>query len=180
MTDQPPALLFIPAGFQARPDPVLTRQALSDLGILGQALTDPDFYSVGDGFIDHVSFLGCSPHLKLEPEQGDRPGDASFIHVSLQNMPGELTHRHGRNARPPLCPHCRKPAASIENISATFTCPHCKASTDPVDMAWRDGELVARDVIEIIGIYPREAVPTGHFMAELNRRTRLSWRYVYL
>lgn len=180
MTDQPPTLLLIPDGSRPRPDPSLTQQALHGLGMIDEVLTAPGYFGVGEHFIDHVSFLGCSPDLRLEPEADDNPGDAGFIHVSLNHLDGELLYRQGRNPRPPLCPACRKPVKNIQNVTVPYTCMHCDAVNDPVDLVWRDGEVVSLDSIDIIGIFPREGVPTDNFMTELARMTGIKWRYLYL
>ena len=180
MIEQPPVLLLFPESFQPRPDADVVECALADLGMTGPPLGEAGYYLVGDRFIDHVSFLGCSPDIRLEPHADERPGEAGFLHVSLKNLAGELSHRHGRHPRPPLCPECRKPAPGVDDISSPYRCRHCGAAVPPLDLVWRDGEVVLQDAIEFIGVHPREGVPTEHFLAELARSTNCRWRYLYL
>jgi len=189
LPNSPPALLLIPAAGEARPDPDLTRQALANSGLIGRRLAVAGFYVTGNGFLDHISFLGCSPDLRLDPGPDDVPGQPSFVHISLIGLAGPLVFRQGFKARPPLCPACRAPAADYQGGLATwlsdgftgsYTCQHCGASISPVDLVWRDGVVIARDAIEILGIHPSEAVPTDQFMTYLKDYTGIAWRYVYV
>ena len=183
-----PSLLIIPAAFQSRPDPELTRTVLHELGMLDEALEVlPGKYRVGERFLDHVAFLGCSPAIEFDP--ADAGDESSFVHVSLQHLPGRSVFRQGFNPRPPLCPACRSPVAGyVEDMPskpgaldrASCICPSCGCVTRWLDMSWRDGAVVVRDAIEIVGIHPREALPNDAFMDQLARSSEVTWRCLYL
>jgi len=55
----------------------------------------------------------------------------------------------------------------------------CDSAVDWIDLQWRDGAVMARDMIELIGIHRREALPTGAFLSGLEQATGTAWRYLF-
>lgn len=63
-------------------EPILEQQ-----GLLGNRLVESVF-QVGECFLDHICFLGCSPDIELEPQT-----NKAFCYVQLP-VPGETTTFH--------------------------------------------------------------------------------------
>ncbi|MEW7978586.1 MAG: hypothetical protein AB2813_01950, partial [Candidatus Sedimenticola endophacoides] len=75
------------------------------LSLIGAALEPPGAaYLAGPRFMHLITFMGCSPFLRLAPEHDQ---DRSFCHLRLSGDGQTLRFRSGRNTRPPHCPLCR-------------------------------------------------------------------------
>lgn len=58
-------------------------ELLSELGLAGEALQN-ECFAVGEQFLSHVCFLGCSPAIELEPQP-----DQAFCYIRVPE-PGKL------------------------------------------------------------------------------------------
>jgi len=143
-------------------------------------------YSVGEKFFEHVSFLGCSPMLKLTPpEAGDV--ETEFCHVVL-DCQDEVQFLGGDNVRSPQCPQCKKLEDDWQVLMRywrkapevfTHQCTQCGA-TKPLHMFnWRRSAGFAAVSIHIWGIHQSEAVPNDGLLKELEALTHCSWEYFY-
>ena len=85
---------------------------LQDIGLIGERRTcgSGPFYPTGDRFLQLVSFLGCSPHIELDPPQDHAcldtaVTDGRFCHITVECGHG-LRFRADAQTRPPRCSHC--------------------------------------------------------------------------
>lgn len=182
------SLLIHPADPAASP-PSLTALAglLDELGLIGEPLpAQPAAYRVGPGFLRHVTFLGCSPHLVLDPPEDG--GDA-FSHVAVL---GPYASPHlivGDNTQAPRCRACRAPFADwrAEALawmshpdSAVATCPACEARQAPVALDWRETAAVGRVFVDVRNVFPGEGVPGDELLDRLAKLTGGRWRYAWV
>ena len=171
-------------------NPPITREAplarMVKLGLIGAAFGNrPGSYLTGPRFLQLITFLGCSPHLQLEP-----PADGSkdFCHIRLRGPFETPRLLCAGNSRPPRCPCCGKGLTHWRQLEVGWSnglsdqkivCPSCGQSAPPADLNWRRKAGFGHYFIEITGIFPEEAVPLPALMEGL-RGDGADWRYFYL
>ena len=138
-------------------------------------------FPAGDRFLQLVTFMGCSPHIRFEPEH---PDDDDYCYIRLIESESPLL-LVSDNSRTPGCPYCRKPAIAdwslLENGQPNpVACQHCGAMSRPEELRWRNDAGMARLFIEINSIFPGEAQPVESLMQHLQQETGCEWRYFYL
>ncbi len=143
-------------------------------------------YLLGDAFIELVTFMGCSPHIRLEPgEREDHP----FCHLVVEGPVPHPRMRLGRNTSPPRCAACRKRLGEWRAILDTWSrqpagwlahCPHCGHAQDPATYDFRQSAGSGRLFLSIENIFPQEAVPSPNLISHLEAITAPHpWRYFY-
>ena len=163
-------------------------EALAKICFIGESfMLDGDKrYLAGKDFIQHISFLGCSPYINLEPTD-DGQDDAEFCHVSfvLADAPLFLA---GDNLVPPSCPSCRKRQKSgelavtpLEPVSddVCWQCEHCGQEHAYAALNWRHTAAVARTSVHIWGVHESEAVPNESLLKCLRDLGVGEWEYFY-
>jgi len=159
-------------------------QQLTELGLLGEAFTvaGETRYKLGERFYQLLSFMGCAPALRLEP---DRPGDEKFCHFRFIND-AQTVFRYLRPEVKARCPDCRKPGDSANDIRQScfegqqdWNCPHCQTAHRLSDINWKHEAGVGRFFLELIDVHPHEVVPTDKLLNDLNRMTGQDWEYFY-
>ena len=138
-------------------------------------------YLTGNSFLQLITFMGCSPHIRFEPLS---PDDNDYCHIRFLRF-DKPTLLASDNSRTPGCSHCRKPAFSDwsalrEPLSTPLVCQHCGAGLSLAELRWRQDAGMARFFIEINSIFPGEAQPVERFMRRLETATGTAWRYFYL
>ncbi len=177
MSDINRLLLFPESGALPENIQELVAATLSDMQFTGDAIDDSSvqFY-VGTRFLDHMTFLGCSPAIALSPDEGD---DYCFVKM------GSLTEQYeliaGRNAVVPKCKQCDQ---KKENWRALITdddfCSNCSNSDQASNLAWRRTAAMVRYCVEVMHIYPHEAIPSPEIMSRLESACGLPWRHAYI
>ena len=125
-------------------------------------------FSTGNKFVSHLTFMGCSPSIELEP-QTDKP--YCYIEIETGKDPRFI---FGENIKKSKCPHCRHPI-----IPAT-TCPHCTQEINPQNINWRKTAFTASSWISIGNIYELEAIPNDLFLNSLEEETGVTWKPAYI
>ena len=154
---------------------------LHKIGLIDASIVHhTDAWQVGSRFMELVTFLGCSPSLKLTEE---KPGDP-FTYVEIPAAYKETRLIAGQNARAPKCPHCKAPYEGWRIWKEKpFEIQHCDACTNEIDaksMNWRQVSCVARQVIIIHEVFEGEAVPGDELMQSLHNITGTPWNYCYI
>ena len=62
-------------------------------------------YRVGDRFLQYITFMGCSPYLKIEPEDEH---DRNYCYVHVEYSPEVIRFVSGKHTTMPVCPACKK------------------------------------------------------------------------
>ena len=150
---------------------------LQQAGLAGELLNkDENSFLVGEKFLDHISFMGCSPNIKLENENGD--GKFTFIRTTTTATITSLT---GKHSFAPHCPHCEKSEKNWRELlkDNQLECSHCQTNSDAWLFNWRKSAGFARCFIEIMDIYPKEAIPQPSFLNSLEKSFQVPWEYFF-
>jgi hypothetical protein len=177
LTPQDPYLL------PDEPEAILT--GLHEIGFIDHALETRPGYLLGERFMQLVTFMGCSPYIRLQPDDSEEP----FCHLRLDGPYPRPRRLHGKNARPPRCEACRKRLsgwqASFESWKASTDhwkakCPHCGYQQDPVTYDFRQSAGCGRLFLFVENIFPQEAIPSPALLDALKRVSKGNdWRYFY-
>lgn len=183
-----PSLLLYPRDPDYVPDdPAELVSVLQAAGLFGEPISDlpGERYQAGAAFLQHISFLGCSPAVEFEPQQ---PGDETFCHVGIRHSE-RLQFRGGPQQVHVHCRQCRHRENDWNTIidgwqadpeHYRYTCPQCATESVATDLNWRKTGAFARLFIELFNIYPHEAVPTDGIMKRLREATGVEWKYIYV
>lgn len=160
------------------------QQRLLELGLLGEAVlvNGEQCYKLGERFYQLLTFMGCAPALKLEPES---PDDEKFCHFRFIENP-QRVFRYLRPEVKARCPHCRKASATAAEIrqghflqQRDWSCPHCQVSSPVYDINWKHEAGMGQFFLELIDVHPHEVIPTDRLLKELDIVTGQSWQYFY-
>ena len=155
---------------------------LRGCGFLGEPL-DPGLFRVGGGFFRHITFAGCSPHLKLEPES-ETDGDFTCLRLWEERVPRlRIAPQRGR----PRCPACRTAVAGWkerlsdwkQDATGRWVCPACGKESRVAELDWRQYGVAARLLVEVTRVWPGEALPTDGLLAELGAGTGRAWGFAW-
>jgi len=156
--------------------------SLKDLGLLGPAI-DParGSYLAGERFLELISFMGCSPHVELEPGPD---GGENFCHIALIGPLDQPLLMTGPYTTPPRCPACRSRLEGwqerVTAVDAPLTCGRCGEDFPASQLTWRRSGGFARIAVEVRNVFPNEAVPVPELMKRLARDTGEDWTYFYV
>jgi len=157
---------------------------LFELGLLGEAflMKGEQRYKLGERFYQFLTFMGCAPALKLEPENSE---DETFCHFRIVEHP-QVEFRYLRPEVKARCPHCRKAGTTADEIRQGYflpqqdwSCPHCQVISPVHEINWKHEAGMGRFFLELIDVHPHEVVPTDSFLKELKSITGYSWEYFY-
>jgi hypothetical protein len=184
-TGQPRLILFPSSPDTAVPESGHWRNALRDIGLIGDVLPalGTGCFRAGPEFLSCITFLGCSPALDLGFDESG--GDESPNRYYIELPPtADVPVMIGQPARAPRCPHCRSElvdweASPTTNVLAELACPQCGQSTVLYRWQWRHQVGFARFWIDIRGVHEGEAVPTDSFLSRLENLTGVVWNYAY-
>lgn len=152
----------------------------------------PHSFLVGDAFLQILTFMGCSPHINLEPTTEDK----KFCYVRIDG-PWPLPElRYGQNTQMPRCCACKGrvmttslpehswhqwlPSWLADPYSYSITCTRCGQRQRPLDLNWRREAAFGHLFIVVENIFPGEAIPIPAFLAGLHNTTGVFWQYFYV
>jgi hypothetical protein len=168
---------------QSPPSESRLLEVLTQLEFLGKFLEN-DRYLAGVRFFQHITFAGCSPHLQLEmPEEGGR--DFCHIRIHADQHPPTLQIATARGR--PRCAIC---GASVpdwktklpiweQDSSRHWRCGQCGQESAIAELDWRGYGVGARCRIEILQVYPGEAMPGDSLMQQLADVTGRVWQHAW-
>lgn len=179
-------LLLTPQAPPLVPNPRRLRMALTESGFLGAPIAgQEDAFLVGDHFLGLITFAGCSVKIELAPPTD---GGGSFCHLRFSGPYEHPRPMTGRNTRPPRCRSCRAPLkewrqqmdSANSADPASIPCPACGDARLISDWDWKKHGGYGRFFVQVVDIFPGEAVPTPGLMRILEESTRIPWRYFYV
>ena len=150
------------------------KNILDNVGLLGKELVGligSDQYVVGEHFLSHFTFMGCSPDIELEP-QADKP----FCYMGLDSH----TKAHfisGSNLKKSHCTYCKN---DLIKLPQSLCCPHCKRPLQLDKINWRKSAFLAKTWITVGNIYELEAIPNDELLSILQRETGVQWKPAYI
>ena len=179
-------LLFTPIDAQQTVPAEKLIHGLTDIAWLGAPYrgAPANSYLVGDEFFRYITFMGCSPAMRLEPAY---EGDLDFCFIRLDTQLTAPVFRGHRQRFVPRCPHCRHGLAhwldELQRWQADhdqrFSCPECGADLSLPQLQWREKAAIGSCFIEVYSVYPHEGIPTTGFMAQLKSITDIDWKYFF-
>lgn len=154
---------------------------LTDLQLIAEPLNaDKNSYLAGDRFMALISFAGCSPFLRFQPESED---DQDFCHIRLHanEQPKLWT---GINSRAPKCSHCQTTIKDwreqIQQQQQELACQQCQQVSSTTAVNWGKHAGTGATAMEIFSVFPGEAVPSPTLLNSLKQLNGLEWRYFYV
>ena len=174
-------LILTPAPTETIPDSDAILKQLSISGLIKEnpvTLKGETLYLPGERFLQLITFLGCSPFIRLEPENEN---DNKFSHLRLSQLHSEPVFRYGRNTTAPKCPRCGHKQNDWLTLIETSDnhCSHCGKPISAADLNWRQSAGWGRLFIEIWGVFPGEAVPSQELIRDLTA-LGCRWDYFYI
>jgi hypothetical protein len=155
--------------------------ALSAIELIGNVRGELDahVFRAGNAFLNLIMFLGCSPHVELDPDTA--PDGAQVCYVQVHNY-SEIQFLSAGGRPPARCNRCRTPVEPVPELSAdaVYQCPGCHASQALSQIDWRRAAGFGRSFIEVHGIFPQEAVPADKLLAALQTCSGCRWDYFYI
>ena len=151
-----------------------TQQITEDLikqKFIGASLGDRRF-ATGERFTSLLTFMGCSPHIELEPQENQ---PYCYIEIHTTDKP---VFNHGTNLKKLTCPHCKQKIQV--SIDKQLVCPKCKNELIPEQLNWRKSAFIASTWITIGNIYELEAVPSDILLNRLQKNTGERWKTAYI
>ena len=156
------------------------------VGLIDQALPgDGERYLLGEQFMQLVTFMGCSPFIRLESDGSDEP----FCHLVVMPPSSRPQLVQGKNTRPPRCAACRRrldgwqqliEQSLSEESAEPAICPHCGHAQDPFTYDFRQTAGCGRFFLAIENIFPQEAIPSPALLeALLSTTPDKPWHYFY-
>ncbi len=128
----------------------------------------------GPRLMEHITYLGCSPALSSG-------GSESGIHLHLFDT---LTGMGGKSIETLRFPECKHPISAPQTLLAStpdshWRCEQCGNSGLIKDINWRKSAAYADTFIEVSAIFPKEAIPSEHFILSLQQFTGCDWNWFY-
>jgi hypothetical protein len=180
------ALYLFPTPAHAEPPSrARVQEVLADAGVIGEAAPGGGFL-VGKGFLQQMTFAGCSPHFEFAPPS---PGSRNYCHVEILGPYPAARMLVGPHTTGPRCPHCgtrlkhwRDMRAAWEQVSGSspaWPCPACGAEASVENWRWRSQAAFGRLLVCVHQVFPAEGVPSANLLTALEAATGVAWTYAW-
>ena len=142
-------------------------------------------YLAGEGFLNFITFMGCSPYIAFEPPPD---GSMDFCHVQFSVLHDRPRFRSASCNVFARCPQCGKRIQQWEKAiadwrtdpaSTALRCDKCATEVSLYQLGWRHSAGFACMFIDIYSIYPQEGVPTDSLLDILGKACGVRWGYFY-
>ncbi len=156
-------------------------------GLLAEASANlgPNHYLIGDNFLQYVSFLGCSPYLKVYPEHAD---DTDYCSAYIPDKTQAVRFLANKQVTAPRCPTCKRSIQPEYNLveawqkdknNSAIQCQYCNTTSTLYELDWRKNAGFFNFAIAISNIFPKEAIPSQDLLDWLQDISGYEWRYFY-
>ena len=160
---------------------------LEQAGFLGEKYGSYSdrLFLVGERFLQLITFMGCAPHIQLEPPKTE---SKDFCHIGLSPI---YSHSEFRSGERDVFAHCGKCGARItqwmnavklwrqDNLASDLTCDRCGESQLLYHLNWRNKAGFARLYIDVYSVFPREGIPTNELLSILEKFSGVAWTFFY-
>jgi len=170
------------------------KQLMSELDIIDAPMVheNNNYYFAGSNYLQHISFLGCSPYLNFEPKNKftltdvkQTIADLNYIEFVL-NSNNYLFNNINFGVKA-ICPKCKKRitqwqeiiTAWQENLDSTAPCPQCQQTISILNINWKKTAGFYKSAIIFHGIQAELALPSDNFLLQLEKTTDQKWLYFY-
>jgi len=141
---------------------------------------DATRYLAGKSFVEWVVFLGCSPNINLQPQEGEH-----YCYIEIRPPQANSSCLGYNTSALPRCPRCKNKLPHWKNLdnwqsgSTHCTCASCHTATALQDLNWRQECAWGRCAIHIHNIHAFEAVPAEALLQWLQNYSGFEWSYSY-
>jgi len=162
-------------------DTAIVIKKLQQMNVIAETFVE-EKYLLGNEFMHLITFAGCSPYLKLEPNSNS---DTEFCHFSYYEQASNhkllISHTQAR----PRCPNCNKTIPQWKehikewesNPLSMVQCQACKKENTAFDLNWKRYAAKGGFLLQFHNIFPGEAIPSDHLLAELSLITNTKWQF---
>ena len=149
---------------------------LREAGFIGDNChgSTTEFFT-GERFMDLMTFLGCSPNIALSPEDG-----SPYCFIRLLQATAEAALYSAKSTVPPHCPQCRQSQRNWRDCEQADYCTQCNLSERAAGFRWRKQGALSHWVVQVLNIYPHEAVPSAGLLQKMQHVSAAEWGYAYL
>jgi len=157
---------------------------LREIGLIAQQwqYQEQQYFLIGDKFLSQIMFMGCAPSIEFEP-QDDHSLPANLVAISLPEFLSESIFYPSEEDFQYRCPACKQLTGplpkKIINQDSEFHCQSCGKSFSYQKCNWRHQAGTGRCFIEVMGIFPQEAIPSSGIMEQLKKFSGVPWGYFY-
>ncbi|MES9941655.1 MAG: hypothetical protein ABW104_01720 [Candidatus Thiodiazotropha sp. 6PLUC2] len=165
------------------PEAIFSR--LQEIGLIDTPLQTGHSYLPGEAFMQLITFMGCSPSIRLAPDDSDQP----FCHLLLDGPYPRPKLIVGKNTLPPRCERCRKRLGDWQNTFKIWEakgdgwqseCPHCGHLQDPATYDFKQSAGCGRFLLYLENIFPQEAIPAQSLLDSLKHSSKEEiWHFFY-
>ncbi|MDH5185182.1 MAG: hypothetical protein OEX12_14970 [Gammaproteobacteria bacterium] len=174
-----PRLIFHPKDPQQIIAHDLLQQSMWEIGFIAEKLSGhaDNSYAAGEHFIELLSFLGCSPVIKMSPQDGD-----NYCYIEWIDRPvAELIC--GSQPFQPRCNKCRQLLSDWQtqlNNGSSIQCHECDSQMALEQVNWKQSAGYASQFLIVHNIYLHEAVPGERLLMTLQKLSgNKEWSYFY-
>lgn len=145
-----------------------------------------DRHLAGPRFLELIAFVGCSPQVRLKPDDDASIQVPGFCHLQIPQPTPEPRFLYAANTKTPHCPACREAMsgwrASLRRHGeeTLLRCGGCGSGWQSSALAWRRSACTARSTIHVWDIFEGEARPTPALLEQLATLGAGPWDFCYL
>jgi len=131
-------------------------------------------FTPSDQFMMLITFLGCSPNIKLEVK--------TEIKTSVK---WDISAYGGNSIEKLVCPNCKSKIQDPSLLISKFNKQKnwhslcCKHKIDIQTINWRKSAGFSQSFIQINNIFPKEAIPSDQLLLLLSNFSQSNWNYFY-
>lgn len=155
--------------------------SLLDIQFINETAGTDNTYTAGKEFINLLTFLGCSPDIKLSPNDGE-----NYCTVSIPDAHETVTLLGYTSTVIPRCPSCKHKISDWKQHfhdwkqgDHVYSCTECQAQTPVANLKWRQEGGYGHSCVVVNHIHPHEAVPSEKLLNTLQQASATAWSYFY-
>ena len=146
---------------------------LSDIELIAET-AQTDRYRLGARLMEQITFLGCSPALRV--------GEIE-CRIILHHF-DQITGLGGDSIETIHFPRCKHPITTAPALLSAgpadrWACDQCDNRGEIAEINWRKSAAFSDWFIEISSIFPKEAIPSADFIDQLGQLSRSDWSWFY-
>ncbi len=169
-------------------------KTLHDLAIIEAAIIkdNHEYFFAGDQYLQHISFLGCSPYLNFDAQKELTLNDlsntiADLNYIQIDSSANTIRFKNTDFGVKAICPKCKTKISEWRNLISNWEknskrdtiCPECQQELEITDIDWKKTAGFYSTAILFHGIQAELALPTDNFLAQLESVTKTKWHYFY-
>ena len=170
--------IYADDGEDAEPIHQRLLDTLRALQFIGKSI-DEQTYRVGAQFFNHLSFVGCAPHVPVTPEESEQ-----YLRIEIPGLLSPTLFASAR-PRPVRCLHCKQSDATwFDQYKSkernSLKCLHCGELSAFSKLDFHKRACFTQNIIRILPVHESEAVPTDSLLNELRNQLGIKFGFAYI